>query len=413
MSTPMQGSTSGAGTLSQTDTNLQAADTTSLATKISARDTAGLAEALVSQNGSVAISQDQISAIEGQLSHPMDAARFKEDLTTALLDYHGLPQGNARTFVEGAAKSGVMDNANLSELLSKVDLRSDAGVNRLIKGVQQKYEDKTLALVEGMDPQARNKQISNLYAEVFAKDPTATWFGLATIASDKVGDGLANAKLGFNGFRAFEDTDMTTGKPMWNIDENMAIVYKGFAEGNLEVFRTQYTAYQIFKDSGSGGLEAALKSEKLGNSDSTFTRELVKGYQAYEKADQALRTGDATSYRTEANKELRSLANYEQRAVLQPIYDATYEFGSVSNTLRGAISEAGKLDDYIPDAVFNSTEVNVLGKSLLFSGTEVGDADQRMEFVNDIADAFMEVYNQPDGAKQISDWHNTLGYGNH
>ena len=98
----------------------------------------------------------------------------------------------------------------------------------------------------------------------------------------------------------------------------------------------------------------------------------------------------------------RPYSCYEQRFILQPIYENTYSARQADGGLyqnqskfRQAILNGSRW--WMPEA----TVTNVVGTDRRFTGADLGDADQRMVFVNQIADTFMARYNQPNGHTQI------------
>jgi hypothetical protein len=107
------------------------------------------------------------------------------------------------------------------------------------------------------------------------------------------------------------------------------------------------------------------------------------------------------------------LVNFEQKVILQPVYNDTFSSGSYSNTLRGALSNT-KLkwtaDYLIPDwtSTFNPETVDIMGTELNFQGSDLGNVPQRMNFIDNIADAFLDVYNKPTGYGDIVKWHRGL-----
>ena len=76
-------------------------------------------------------------------------------------------------------------------------------------------------------------------------------------------------------------------------------------------------------------------------------------------------------------------------------------FAVYSNTKWAAI--------VLPDNTsINPETVNVLGKYMNFEGQDLGDIPQRMDFIYDIADEFLQVYNKPAGCDNIIIWDQEL-----
>lgn len=115
-----------------------------------------------------------------------------------------------------------------------------------------------------------------------------------------------------------------------------------------------------------------------------------------------------------AEQSLISLANFEQKVILQPIYDNSYSVvsnggASYNNTLRQALKNTSYAAKLMPDfSPVNPESVNVLGTVLNFQGNDLGNVPQRMDFIKNIASEFTEIYNKPSGIEQIIDWHKGL-----
>lgn len=320
----------------------------------------------------------------------------KEELRAAALLVSGLEQG--RYDAETA-----IDIVNDATTFNEESLTFSVAANRVARGVYDQYLSATQKLyADEQTPEDRNRFFTQKYAEVFANDPVATWFGLAAIASGKVGEGLmfsatGNAALSLPGVQGIN-----------NLDEPLAIIHRGLSDGNRAVFDSQYTAYQMYRDAGIGGIESVFNAGAFGDTRNDSVRAILRGYQAHDRAAAAFKAGDA-SYSRHADMALRQLATYEQRVVLQPIYDQSYQLrqsdGSLyERTFRGAILDSAR--SWLPDP----TTVNVVGTRLSFGGSDVGDPDQRMGFVNQLADTFMARYNQASGHDVVKRFHLSRGF---
>lgn len=321
-------------------------------------------------------------------------------------------------FVSPFAGARLVDaNAEMAERFEQLTATLDGGALDRPSGetdAKGYYESKLaetrrLMRTFGSDPRSINLGISRTYAGIFERD-AQPWFGLATIASDKVGQGLGETRLGGVLLDSvFQDNYLEN---TLDYDENLRIVYDGLAEGNIKVFEDQYTAYQIYREGGVAALKSVVAAGIYGEGTG---QDLIEGYEAWDRAQALRTTGDMEGFYREGDKSLRHLANFEQGTILQPVYDKTFEVvddaGAIySNKLRNAIQQTSALPEWTK-SIYDPTEVDVLGTPVtarMANVTDIGDFEQRMKFVNRIADEFSRVNSSPAGAQLIRNWNREL-----
>lgn len=338
---------------------------------------------------------------------PMPVAEFPTDIFDGVNPFAGARLVDARG--DAARRFEQLTSAAIAqEVVNGPGWKVDAGLYYASKLA----ETRQLRDSFGSDPLARNAGYTRTYAEIFATD-AQPWFGLAVIASAKVGEGLTNSRWGATLADGFlEGTHGIAGRNSSSLDESLSIVFDGFAEGNRRVFEDQYTAYQIYRDGGVAALKAVVEADVYQQGRG---QDLIAGYEAWDRAQVLRSAGDMAGYYREADQSLRYLANFEQGTILQPEYDRQVEVVNdggerYSRSLREAIHDSSDMPRWMT-RMYDPTEVNVLGTPVTTRDVnivDIGDFPERMKFVNRIADEFSKVYASPGGIQRIQDWHRDL-----
>lgn len=202
-----------------------------------------------------------------------------------------------------------------------------------------------------------------------------------------------------------------------------------------------FTAEQFYQAGGTDAIRAmvTIDQDSFGvgwNDDNVkYSKALVQSFELRDQAKAAFLNGQAGVGEDLLGRSLKSSADFEQRIVLQQYYDKSYTandlFGNpVTKTLDQAIQDAFKFTSagvaspgqrigWGSDPIYrlgeaaqdggnwfrqrfteSTSTVAINGKSLSFTGTAVGDVNQRMPFVYSLAGNLMDTYRS--GSK--GDW---------
>lgn len=152
----------------------------------------------------------------------------------------------------------------------------------------------------GPDMLARNKAITQAYADMYKSDPsTYKWAGMAAFASCEVGKGMKEAQDAESGWKSY--AGKFTGVDAKKLE-------KALQTGNNAVYNDIYWEHLAYQSCGIAELEKAYNEGKI--NDKVIT--------AWRKIDAGKTAGDPAAIWDGNGK----LLEYEQRTVLQ---DAVYD----------------------------------------------------------------------------------------
>ena len=220
-----------------------------------------------------------------------------------------------------------------------------------------------------------------MYHEVYKNDPSAIWFGLAPYATAKVGE-------------AYNTMSGAMGLVNPN---NSSVILQGFLDGNKAIFTSMYTAELMYQAGGTAAIRAAVALETTSqpmfnaiwtDENRMYKGALVKSFELRDSARAAFSEGSQALGMEYLSSSLRASADFEQRVVIQPYYNKSYTNGDVTRTLRESMNDYGKVYGWNPIAdvaAEHMSTVTILGKSVAFTGDEVGNPNQRMPFVYALA----------------------------
>ncbi len=250
--------------------------------------------------------------------------------------------------------------------------------------------------IAGKSPEDTAFGISLTYQDVYKRDQSAIWFGLATYAVGKVGEAyqLANA------------ADIGT----LGLDrEDTGILRKGLFEGNKEIYKSMMTAEMVYQAGGSQAVRA-MQDAGVGFGGGSlndpavreFRYRLADSFDLRDQAKAAFSSGDEQRANQLLGQSLKASADFEQRVVLQQYYDKSYTSGGTTKTLREALMTIGP--DFMKGSAISrmateyNSEVRILDKSVRFSGRDLGNVAERMPFVYGNASAFMSAVTSGGGS---------------
>jgi hypothetical protein len=284
--------------------------------------------------------------------------------------------------------------------LEQLDRLRDPAILKDPKALREIYSSVhnfSSSLINGLSPEERAAATTMIYTEIFKKDPSAVWFGLAPYATSKVGE--TYGLLEFN---------------VWAGSDNAQILRKGFYEGNGAIFESMFTAELIYRAGGTNAIRAvdSLGEDMFGANYAVagrgYRNSLVKSFELRDQAKAAFAQGNRQAGIKFLTASLYNSADFEQRVVLQQYYDRIYYAGDSAKTLRAAINDFGKADiGYMSPRMedirgaFNGvvsfasnqmTNVTIGGERYHFTGDDVGDPNQRMPFVYHLGGNLMKLY---------------------
>lgn len=228
--------------------------------------------------------------------------------------------------------------------------------------------------------------------------------GLATVASDLVGQGLSTTRF-FNKSIDALPILQRVALEVSGLPGDLRTVYAGLADGNLRVASDMLPIYDIFNNlggySGLGAIGDTRINALTGQLDPVPAAAL-EGYQLLDNGRQISRGLMQGSAAAMYGASLNTLALHEQRDVLQPVYDNKFMGKTLGNAVDNQLSLLGagnsvigsKFNPLAPN--FLGTDVNpndVLSNTPLMSRS-LGALDQRISFVGKIADTFVSNMNQ-------------------
>ncbi len=308
--------------------------------------------------------------------------------------------GDVESELPGMIKVGYRSPTKVADpgakLLSMLgELRDSSALNSpsRLKEIHGALYDFNRAQIGGMSPEVTSLKIALTYQDVYKKDPSAVWFGLATYAVGKVGEGY---KL-FNNASVFDPADAS-------------IARQGFYEGNQAIYNSMVTSEMVYQAGGAQAVRAMqVEGIKFGgdiNGDSAkFEFSLSDSFDLRDQAKVALSRGDTASANDLLSRSLEASADFEQRIVIQQYYNKSYTadgfFGvaawSATKTLGNASNSVapdgwyqyGWVSNLAQKAATALSTVTVLGQSVSFTGKSVANVDERKPFVYDTAKAFL------------------------
>ena len=302
-------------------------------------------------------------------------------------------------------QADVISYSQYVDVLSDSDQSREAYGRAVWNAVNTRVGDETASA----DPITRNSNINSAYFSRFSENPDAYWMGLATVASDMVGQGLSLAKSVLSSSNTLPLQDRLIMEST-GVLADARTGYAGLAEGNLRVASDMLPMYDVFNDLGGyKGLSAIadVRVDALTGKTSPIPSSALEGYRLLDEGRQITRglmQGDASAKFTES---LKVLALHEQRDVLQPIYDSKF----AGQTLRSVVKRQLEMSPFMPNFL-NPLTPNVLGtyvnpndalSSTSFFKRDLGDLNQRMTFVGKVADTFANNLNQI-GTRQTLDF---------
>ena len=203
------------------------------------------------------------------------------------------------------------------------------------------------------------------------------------------------------------------------------IIRAGFSEGNRAIFESMFTAEQFYQAGGAAAVRAMVALDEKsfganwGRENYAYRDSLVRSFELRDEAKTAFAAEQTGKGEDLLGQSLRASADFEQRIVLQQYYDKSYDVAGETKTFRKSIQNlfrAGALSrtaeaigglgvklaetgrnayNTAVDAIARqASTVTIHGKSLSFTGNDVGDINQRMPFVRGLADNLMSVYAQ-------------------
>lgn len=323
------------------------------------------------------------------LTDPLERAGRAHALAAAGPDHEGDAERPPDWIQEGIA-SGAID-PNRPEAVTDAVFDNGA-TDDLGRAAFDLSPDEAEALTRAVgrieDPEARARVIRAIYVEINRADPYAAWFALAPSAANAVIRSL-------NALPAPDDPRRDVFG--WQAaDERARIIHQGLAEGNMEVFRSQFRAYAAYRNGGVDAVEAYARDER-GERQEVYS-DLVEGYRSQERAMAAVEAGANVAARDAYAQSLTRLTAHEQgEAVLQPIYEqqrsvpesGLFGDGEFTTTLGDALNEFDAMGAWMPDDLAWNT-VDVLGEPIRFQGSDIGNPDQRMTFAERMADILVQ-----------------------
>ena len=306
-------------------------------------------------------------------------------------------------------QAGVISHAQYADVLNGYEQSREAYGRATWGAVNARVAD----AIASPDPVIRNSKINPEYFARFSENPDAYWMGLATVASDLVGQGLTVTRAGQQAVNGLPLPQRLIAE-VTGLPGDMRTTYAGLSEGNLRVASDMLPIYDVFNNLGGYKGLAAIADVRVngltGRPDPVPTTAL-DGYRLLDEGRQIARgllPGDAKAKFAES---LNALALHEQGDVLQQIYDSTF----AGKTLGGAVDNQLRLLGSGNAAIwdrFNPLAPNVLGtyvnpndvlSGVPLSTRSLGKLDQRMTFVGKIADTFVENLNRM-GTSQTLDF---------
>lgn len=253
--------------------------------------------------------------------------------------------------------------------------------------------------IASSDPIVRNSKINAEYFSRFSENPDAYWMGLATIASDLVGQGL-NMTGGLNSY--FSSLPLI---PSWSAEVSgfpgvLRTTYAGLAEGNLRVASDMLPIYDVFNNLGGfKGLTAIadVRVNGLTGMVEPVGQAALDGYQLLDEGRQIARGLAPGNARALFADSLNRLALHEQGDVLQPVYDTKFQGKTLGVAVDTQLHMFGAGNGLVADRL-NPLSPNVLGTyvnpndvlgATPLMNRSLGALDQRMIFVGKIADTFV------------------------
>ena len=294
-------------------------------------------------------------------------------------------------------QAGVVSYTQYADVLKGADQSREA----YGRAIWNSLNAQTAAAIGSADPMVRNSQINAEYFARFSENPNAYWMGLATVASDLVGQGLRLTSALQTAIGAMAPPARLHLELGTNLPADLRTGYAGLAEGNLRVASDMLPIYDAFNNLGGyTGLYTIADVHINGLTGEQFPipRDALEGYRLLDSGLQMQRgmmPGDAKAMFAAS---LNRLALHEQRDVLQPVYDSVF----AGQTLRTAVNHQMEMFARVPGAV-NPLTPNVLGTNvnpndvlgnIAIRNRDLGDLNQRMSFVGAVADTFVNNLNR-------------------
>lgn len=219
-------------------------------------------------------------------------------------------------------QAGVVSHTQYADVLNGVDQSREA----YGRAIWSSLNASTANAIESPDPIVRNSKINAEYFARFSENPDAYWMGLATVASDLVGQGLSTTRFMNNSINSMTLLQRlpveATGLPA-----DLRTTYAGLVEGNLRVASDMLPIYDVFNNLGGyKGLStiADVRIDGLTGRQTALEPAALEGYRLLDEGRQIARgllPGNATAMFAAS---LNVLALHEQRDVLQPVYDSKF-----------------------------------------------------------------------------------------
>jgi hypothetical protein len=142
-------------------------------------------------------------------------------------------------------QAGVISRTQYADVLNGADQSREA-YGQAIWGA---LNARTADAIASPDPVVRNSRINAEYFARFSENPDAYWMGLATVASDLVGQGLSATRLMNSSVNSLPLPQRLVAEAT-GLPADLRTTYAGLVEGNLRVASDMLPIYDVFNNLG-------------------------------------------------------------------------------------------------------------------------------------------------------------------